>query len=152
MGQQNRKVICAGCYQKFNVLETSLYRKKRFCGNNSCKLIIDSKVKNSNYRKQQRKLQNGTFRAGVNPGLRTQVLDRDSKICKLCHHGIDSKKMQIHHIIPLSDGGDDTINNLITLCAQCHSDVHKEGYHYYVNTFKSYTKEMEKAGWSERVR
>lgn len=151
MGQQNRKVICAGCYQKFNVLDTSLYRKKRFCGNNSCKFVIDNKVKNSNYKKQQKKLQNGTFRTGVNVYLRAIVLERDDRSCKLCSKSIEIAKMQIHHIIPLSDGGDDTISNLITLCAGCHSDIHKEGYNYYVNTFKSYTEKMEKVSKSKRI-
>lgn len=151
MGQQNRKVICAGCSEKFNVLDTLLYRKKRFCGNDSCRDIIDRKVKNSNYRKQQRKLQNGTFRTGVEQGIRNTVLGRDNRTCKLCFNNISTVKMQVHHIIPLSDGGDDTISNLITLCAKCHSDVHKEGYNYYVNTFKSYTEKMEKISKSKGV-
>lgn len=150
MGLSNRVVICAGCSLRFKLDNTSIYRKKRFCGNEECKATIDVKVKNSNYKKQQRKIENGTFRPGVEKELRKKVLERDNFCCKLCFQNSQTKKMQVHHIVPLSDGGDDTISNLIVLCSRCHTDVHKEGYRYYVSTFKSYTEKMEKVGCSER--
>jgi 5-methylcytosine-specific restriction endonuclease McrA len=146
MVASNRVVICAGCSLRYKINETSLYRKKRFCGNQLCKTSIDIKVKNSNYKKQQRKIEKGTFRPGVEKELRAKILERDGHVCRICFVGSETKKMQVHHIVPLSDGGDDTISNLIVLCSRCHTDVHKEGYQYYVSTFKSYTKKMEKTG------
>jgi len=144
MVASNRVVICAGCLSRFKLDHTSIYRKKRFCGNHDCKTIIDTKVKNSNYKKQQRKIEKGTFRPGVDKQLKNIVLTRDNGCCQLCFETNVTRKMQVHHIVPLSDGGDDTISNLILLCSRCHTDVHKEGYQHYVSTFKSYTKKMEK--------
>lgn len=141
MGQNNRHVICAGCSYKFKMIDTTKYRKKRFCGNENCRQIIDQKIKHLNYRKQQRKIIKGTFRPGVFPELRKRILERDNNTCMKCN--AISVQMQIHHIIPLSDNGDDNISNLITLCSSCHTEVHKKGYENYVSSFKSYTEKME---------
>lgn len=65
----NRKVICAGCLESFYVHQTMFHRRKRWCGNGFCKEQIDYKVKNSNYKKAQRKIEKGTFRHGVNEDL-----------------------------------------------------------------------------------
>ena len=42
--------------------------------------------------------------------------------CCVCHRfcGI---KIEIHHIQPLEDGGDDSIDNAIPLCFECHAEV-----------------------------
>jgi CheY-like chemotaxis protein len=39
-------------------------------------------------------------------------------ICKTLHN------VQIHHIVPLENGGDDEIDNAIPLCPSCHDRVH----------------------------
>ncbi|HEW92170.1 MAG TPA: HNH endonuclease [Thermotogaceae bacterium] len=53
---------------------------------------------------------------------REQVLWRDGYKCQHCGTTI---KLQIHHIIPRNKGGTDTLNNLITLCAKCHKELHE---------------------------
>ena len=35
-------------------------------------------------------------------------------------------KLDIHHIVPVSQGGGDEPSNLITLCRECHKKRHKE--------------------------
>ena len=50
-----------------------------------------------------------------------QVLERDAWRCQSCGRSTD---LQIHHIHPRSRFGDDTEQNLITLCATCHRDAH----------------------------
>jgi len=42
--------------------------------------------------------------------------------CCVCHRfcGI---KIEIHHIQPIEDGGDDSIENAIPLCFECHAEV-----------------------------
>lgn len=33
--------------------------------------------------------------------------------------------LEVHHIVPVSKGGDDTISNLVVLCSWCHVEAHK---------------------------
>ena len=49
--------------------------------------------------------------------LRDLVLKRDKNVCRKC--GKPAK--EIHHIIPLRKGGENKIENLITLCKRCHN-------------------------------
>jgi 5-methylcytosine-specific restriction endonuclease McrA len=62
------------------------------------------------------KLASDAYRA-----LWTQVLRRDGWRCQQC--GV-LKNLQVHHIKPRSSMGDDTETNLITLCANCHREIH----------------------------
>lgn len=135
----NRKVICAGCSDNFLVSKTEFYRNKRWCGNQMCKETIDYKVKNSNYKKAQKKINNGTFRHGVNSELREVIKNRDTFTCRLCFEKLDSYNLQVHHIIPVSNGGDDELNNLVLLCCECHTDLHKQGWENSVKKLKKYT-------------
>jgi 5-methylcytosine-specific restriction endonuclease McrA len=49
------------------------------------------------------------------------VLARDGWRCQDCGR---SQNLQVHHIRPRSRLGDDTEENLITLCAKCHGARH----------------------------
>jgi 5-methylcytosine-specific restriction endonuclease McrA len=51
-----------------------------------------------------------------------QVLKRDSWRCQGCGK---LTSLQVHHIKPRSSLGDDTETNLITLCVNCHQNVHR---------------------------
>lgn len=53
--------------------------------------------------------------------LRNQVLDRDGNTCVRCGSG---ENLEAHHIVPRSDGGDDELDNMATLCSDCHNSVH----------------------------
>ena len=53
--------------------------------------------------------------------LRTDVLERDGWRCQNCG---TSEWLQVHHIRSRSALGDDTPENLITLCADCHDRRH----------------------------
>jgi len=56
-----------------------------------------------------------------NQSLRKQVFERDNFTCQKCKLKDESTKiLEVHHIIPLVFNGEDEINNLITLCADCH--------------------------------
>jgi HNH endonuclease len=37
-----------------------------------------------------------------------------------CRHCLSRSNLHPHHVIYRSQGGQDVLNNLITLCAQCH--------------------------------
>lgn len=138
--ENNRKVICAGCECTFTITKTFFYRRKRWCGNHLCKDIIDVKVKHSNYKKAQKKIEKGTFRHGVRGQLREEIRNRDSNVCKNCFNSFDGVGLQVHHIIPVSNGGSDDYENLILLCHDCHKNVHQKGWNEYTEQFFAYTK------------
>lgn len=51
--------------------------------------------------------------------IRVDILRRDNYRCVFC--GVSAKKaeLQIDHIIPFSQGGSNTMDNLQTLCSDC---------------------------------
>lgn len=139
-----KKVMCAGCGEHYISEFTSFYRKKRWCNNPSCKEVIDEKVKTFNYKKRQKKIERGTYRNGVSQELRKSILERDNFTCNLCRiENTNPGKMQVHHIVPVSDGGLDDGNNLITVCKSCHTSIHKNGWRNYVESLKKNIEEME---------
>ena len=65
------------------------------------------------------------YQKGVNYGYtnsRAHALDRDEYTCQYC--GKKNKRLEVHHIIYRSNGGSDDLDNLITLCEDCHKDIH----------------------------
>lgn len=55
------------------------------------------------------------------PELRQEVLERDGYICKNCGA---KDSLHVHHIVPKSKGGGHHLDNLATLCFNCHTKVH----------------------------
>ena len=55
--------------------------------------------------------------------LREQVLGRDGWRCQFCG---SMKSLEVHHQQFRSRSGEDAEENLITLCARCHSSVHDQ--------------------------
>ncbi len=53
--------------------------------------------------------------------LRNQVLRRDGWRCQSCG---TMSNLEVHHKQFRSHSGDDSEENLITLCAFCHADIH----------------------------
>lgn len=54
--------------------------------------------------------------------LKRQTRERDDHQCVRCGNEND---LQIHHVIPLARGGDHELENLATLCEDCHRMAHK---------------------------
>lgn len=59
------------------------------------------------------------------------VLDRANGVCELCHSDAPFKTakegrpyLEVHHKVRLADGGDDTVENAIALCPNCHRFLH----------------------------
>jgi 5-methylcytosine-specific restriction endonuclease McrA len=55
--------------------------------------------------------------------LQRQVLQRDGWRCQLCG---SMQNLQVHHLKFRSQAGGDEEQNLITLCAECHAQIHRE--------------------------
>lgn len=55
-----------------------------------------------------------------------KVYDRDGYVCQKCS---ENGELHAHHITPVSNGGAKyNMNNLITLCKDCHGEVHSADY------------------------
>ena len=73
--------------------------------------------------------------------VRKRVLNRDNYLCRVClDKGSLSEGVTVHHIIPLEDDRSKTyeIDNLISLCNQCHKKIHR----YYDKDKKTKQKEQ----------
>jgi len=53
--------------------------------------------------------------------LHRQILERDGWRCQLCG---SLSGLQVHHVQRRSQSGDDSGDNLITLCSTCHREIH----------------------------
>ena len=53
--------------------------------------------------------------------LHRQVLERDGWRCQICGR---SERLQVHHQKFRSQSGGDEEQNLVTLCADCHTRIH----------------------------
>jgi 5-methylcytosine-specific restriction endonuclease McrA len=54
--------------------------------------------------------------------IRKEVLDRDEWTCQICGNKLNTK-LHIHHILKRTEGGGDTLDNLITVCSHCHKSA-----------------------------
>ena len=66
-----------------------------------------------------------------NPDVITVVNRRANGICEECRHPAPFNKrldgtpyLEVHHRTPLSQGGEDTVENAIALCPNCHRKAH----------------------------
>lgn len=62
----------------------------------------------------------GRTQEGLSSSERKEILNRDDQQCLLCGSETD---LEVHHIIPVSDGGSKDNTNLCTLCADCHFNI-----------------------------
>lgn len=66
-----------------------------------------------------------------NSDVVAEVLDRANGFCEYCKNEAPFKKdsdglgfLEVHHIIPLSQNGLDTVENCVALCPNCHRHAH----------------------------
>ena len=55
--------------------------------------------------------------------VRLKVFARDGFTCRVCKDGRKSV-YDAHHLLARSLGGRDVIGNLLTVCRDCHADIH----------------------------
>ena len=67
------------------------------------------------------------------PNVVNYTLKRANGICELCEQPAPFKKkngdpyLEVHHVAQLANDGDDTINNTVALCPNCHRRMHSLG-------------------------
>lgn len=66
-----------------------------------------------------------------NPDVVVEVLARANGYCEDCGHfapfyrsSDGTPYLEVHHVVPLAKGGDDTIDNAKALCPNCHRKAH----------------------------
>jgi 5-methylcytosine-specific restriction endonuclease McrA len=66
-----------------------------------------------------------------NPDVIAEVRERAKGQCERCGHQApfyrrsdNSPFLEVHHRIPLAQGGDDSVENAIALCPNCHRQAH----------------------------
>ncbi|WP_415900564.1 HNH endonuclease [Neptuniibacter sp. QD48_11] len=66
-----------------------------------------------------------------NSDVVAEVLHRANGSCEKCYVGAPfnrksdgSPYLEVHHEVPLAKGGDDTVENAIALCPNCHREAH----------------------------
>jgi len=52
--------------------------------------------------------------------MRILVLHRDQQRCVLCGRSFSEVSLEVVYIVPFSQGGNNDLNNLQTLCQNCH--------------------------------
>lgn len=57
--------------------------------------------------------------------VKAAVLSRDNYTCQIC--GKKNSKLEVHHIQFRSKGGSNRMDNLVTLCRDCHKQIHSGG-------------------------
>ena len=88
------------------------------------------------------------------------LYDRKCAICKWSLGGVGNKPsngLEIHHVRPVTQGGEDNIENLILLCPNCHKMAHTAYYNEkflkgFIKTELTIEEEIErKAAASRRI-
>ena len=54
---------------------------------------------------------------------RSRALNRDGYRCRHCGR---SGRLEVHHLHSLRDGGDNSLDNLVTLCREHHIEIHRQ--------------------------
>lgn len=78
---------------------------------------------------------------GFPQDVQDRALVASGRCCCICHKFCGTK-INLHHIIQRADGGDDSFENCIPLCLNCHEDMgkpdprHSTGKHYSVSELK----------------
>lgn len=77
------------------------------------------------------KKQETVWRYDRNPDVVAEVLYRAKGVCECCKKEAPftrlrdgSNYLEVHHIVPLSAGGEDNVKNCIAVCPNCHRQEH----------------------------
>lgn len=87
------------------------------------------RLKNASVHPTKKKV--SVWRYDRNPDVVAEVLLRAKNYCECCHTLAPFQRtkdggyyLEVHHIIPLSENGEDSVENAIALCPNCHRQEH----------------------------
>lgn len=83
-------------------------------------------------------------RRKTNTGLINELPERRRNFCWACLRNRTllsslrpSIAIEVHHVIPVSEGGTDDPDNLLVLCGECHAEIHRRRESF--NRYRPYT-------------
>lgn len=80
-----------------------------------------------------------------------ECMVKSARHCCVCHR-YKGVKLEVHHIKPKEQGGQDTIDNAITLCFDCHADAgHYHAKHPRGSKFSPSELKKHRANWYKQV-
>ncbi|WP_415859815.1 HNH endonuclease [Bacillus cereus] len=66
-----------------------------------------------------------------NPDVIAEVLERANGYCEKCKQEAPFKRakdgtpyLEVHHVVPLAQGGEDSVENAVGMCPNCHRKAH----------------------------
>lgn len=100
--------------------------------NNSKKLSKQKRVSNINDANKKPEVQFVKTKVYKrNPDVVIEVLNRANGICERCNKKApfirasdNTPYLEVHHIVTLANNGDDTVENAIAICPNCHRELH----------------------------
>lgn len=106
-------------------------KPKRPCSYPGCPELVEGRFCKKHETQEQRRYE----RYERNPKTKRRygrtwkrIHDRYIHLHPLCEECLKEKKAtpaeQVHHILPLSEGGSNREDNLMALCKSCHSKIH----------------------------
>lgn len=106
--------------KKDAIIRTILYISKQI---NITKAVVEQGMFDTSSMRKNKKLIGKEYQQSDFEGenQKAKVRWRDNYECQKC---FSKEFLQVHHIIQRKDGGTNTFDNLITLCEQCHKDIH----------------------------
>lgn len=112
------KIKCKCAYCNKEIEKTPYELKKSKTGNTFCNKSCAASFNNTEFRTGEN---NPNWKNG---GINYRKIAFESYLCKCANCGFDNKDaLEVHHID--NDRSNNKLNNLITLCPNCHTLVHK---------------------------
>ena len=110
------------------IIERQFAKSVRALGNLSDE-VLAAAVAAGSRRPSRFRVVSSEFRR--NPHVVVAVLRRAGGVCEQCRQPAPFARvsdgtpfLEVHHDVPLADGGDDTVANARALCPNCHRDAH----------------------------
>lgn len=86
------------------------------------------------------------------PKVREDALLASGRHCSLCHKFCGTK-IELHHIVQKTEGGQDNFENCIPLCFDCHADMRSYDHKHPKGTkYTSHELKRHRDNWYEKVR
>lgn len=107
------------------------YKPKKACHYSGCNKLTDGlyckeheRLRNKEYEKYKRNPETRRRYGKAWKRIRDSYA-KQHPFCERCLSlGIITPTQEVHHILPLAEGGTHERNNLMSLCSSCHSYIH----------------------------